>query len=255
MEYYPDTPTSQTYAQFSGATLVLPCLTIGNVGQLALDLLISTFEIPRVGFLDHPYVLPMVGNDAFTPNGSGVLTTSLELFFDKPHDLALIQQRAPVVKGRSKDFAESVRKWAISQGFARVILLYSADASYRRDYQMGARQRRYFGAIPPRSSHSQESLELERETFDITLRPGSLSRTLFDGFEAASLPVTGLAVFCNEGDNIPDAIDMADWLTDILKLLAIPTYEGQQKGGPVEWKFPNSWRLIQGDAFQPSLYQ
>lgn len=52
---------------------------MGNVGQLTVDLVINTLQLPRVGYLDHPAILPLVGNDAFdhTPS-SGFLHTSAE---------------------------------------------------------------------------------------------------------------------------------------------------------------------------------
>jgi proteasome assembly chaperone 2 len=55
-------------------------LTVGNVGQLAIDALVCTFKCGRVGFIDDPLVLPVVGNDPFTPAQSGFLTTKLEGF-------------------------------------------------------------------------------------------------------------------------------------------------------------------------------
>ena len=38
---------------------------MGNVGQLAVDLLINSLQLKRVGYLHHPGLLPLVGNDAF----------------------------------------------------------------------------------------------------------------------------------------------------------------------------------------------
>jgi len=40
-------------------------VSVGNVGQLAVDLLINTWRLPRVGYMDHPALLPLVGNNAF----------------------------------------------------------------------------------------------------------------------------------------------------------------------------------------------
>ena len=63
-------------AAFAGKTLVLPAVSFGNVGQLAVDVLISTAllqEQPgglgstakRVGEFVSRHVLPVVGADAF----------------------------------------------------------------------------------------------------------------------------------------------------------------------------------------------
>ena len=51
-----------------------PAVSIGNVGQLAVDLLVHTLKLTRVGVLDSQYVLPSVGNDAYTESGTGGCT-------------------------------------------------------------------------------------------------------------------------------------------------------------------------------------
>ncbi|KAM7470684.1 hypothetical protein LguiA_008867 [Lonicera macranthoides] len=60
------------------STLLLPALSIGNVGQLAVDLLISSTRAERVGYFDEPNVLPCVGNDAYWPTPQGDLALALE---------------------------------------------------------------------------------------------------------------------------------------------------------------------------------
>ena len=53
-------------------------LSIGNVGQLAVNLLISSSRARRVAYLDEPSVLPCAGNDAFGPDAVGDLALALE---------------------------------------------------------------------------------------------------------------------------------------------------------------------------------
>jgi hypothetical protein len=55
-----------------------PAVSIGNAGQLAVDLLVSTLGVRRAGFLEEPHVLPCVGNDPFGPSAEGKLTVALE---------------------------------------------------------------------------------------------------------------------------------------------------------------------------------
>ena len=55
-----------------------PALSIGNVGQLAVDLLVASTRAERIGYLDTPYVLPCVGNDAYGPVPNGELALPLE---------------------------------------------------------------------------------------------------------------------------------------------------------------------------------
>jgi hypothetical protein len=54
-----------------------PALTLGHIGQLALDAIITTLKLQKVGYIDEPNVLPILSNDAFAAD-QGVLSTSLE---------------------------------------------------------------------------------------------------------------------------------------------------------------------------------
>ena len=57
-----------------------PAISIGNVGQLAIDLLIYNLDLKQVGYLYDCSILPLVGNDPFTSPKiqQGNLVTSAE---------------------------------------------------------------------------------------------------------------------------------------------------------------------------------
>lgn len=44
---------------------------------MAVDLLISTLALPRIGFIEDDHVVPMAGNDTFTTN-QGKLSCAIE---------------------------------------------------------------------------------------------------------------------------------------------------------------------------------
>ncbi|KXZ42832.1 hypothetical protein GPECTOR_115g326 [Gonium pectorale] len=61
----------------------MPAVTYANVGELAIDVLVSTLQPRSLGALESVNVLPAVGNDAYDvgPSGRpGTLSTALELF-------------------------------------------------------------------------------------------------------------------------------------------------------------------------------
>jgi proteasome assembly chaperone 2 len=61
---------------FQDATLILPALSVGNIGQLTGDVLIQTLQLEKVGYLEHPAVVPFAGNDTFSVSqgkGSGFI--------------------------------------------------------------------------------------------------------------------------------------------------------------------------------------
>lgn len=98
-------------------------MTIGNVGQLATDLLISTLRLSRVGFLETTAVLPCAGNDAFS-HQQGNIALSLELYHlqqpDGQLDIYVVQQRSPAAKGCQQRFAEELSEWTCKAGFTEV---------------------------------------------------------------------------------------------------------------------------------------
>lgn len=69
-------PPGSTYSDTEGCSPLLcfvlqPAVSVGNVGQLAVDLLLQGLPLRRVGFLEHPHVLPCAGNDALdAPEGA-----------------------------------------------------------------------------------------------------------------------------------------------------------------------------------------
>ncbi|KAL2927545.1 Proteasome assembly chaperone 2 [Bienertia sinuspersici] len=109
------------------STLVLPALSIGNVGQLAVDLLISSKRAERIGYLDDPYILPCIGNDAFGPLPQGDLALPLEVYDSASNKLTIVQQRSPVVKGMMVQFAQNLADFAVSAGMEHVVVLSSLD--------------------------------------------------------------------------------------------------------------------------------
>lgn len=43
-----------------------PCVSVGNVAQLTVDVIINTLQLARVGHLHHPSLLPLVGSAAYS---------------------------------------------------------------------------------------------------------------------------------------------------------------------------------------------
>lgn len=64
---------------WSGYTFVFPCVSVGNIGQLSTDLLISTIpNIKKAGYLiNNRIVQPIIGYDPYNKN-SNDLCLSIE---------------------------------------------------------------------------------------------------------------------------------------------------------------------------------
>ncbi|XP_077233182.1 clast3-like protein isoform X2 [Tasmannia lanceolata] len=224
------------------STLILPALSIGNVGQLAIDLLISSMRAERIGYLDDPSVLPCVGNDAYGPVPEGDLALSLEAYASPSHALTLIQQRSPIVKGMMVEFAKNLAYFAAAAGKKHVILLSSLDSGRRQkadfssdtqiyylssttmdgidgdcekfgwkrleEYDPDQRRWKYLNSLAEGNS-MPEDFDFEDE-LDDDCYPSLPFAALFSCCKAKGLKVTCILCYCSEGDNIPDAFQLAE---------------------------------------------
>ena len=75
-----------------GATLVLPVVAVGNVAQLAADLLINSLRLPRVARLADDALLPAAGHRGYA-HVEG-LASAMELYAGPGASVAVVQQRA-----------------------------------------------------------------------------------------------------------------------------------------------------------------
>lgn len=64
-------------ADWSDHTFIFASVSIGNIGQLTSDLLISTLQLNKAGYVLSDLVQPIVGHDAFIQN-SNDFSLSLE---------------------------------------------------------------------------------------------------------------------------------------------------------------------------------
>ena len=57
-----------------------PAISVGNVGQLACDLLISSLKLQKIGYFDPELFLPIVGNNPFATSekDKNILSLSCE---------------------------------------------------------------------------------------------------------------------------------------------------------------------------------
>lgn len=103
-----------------GKTLVLPSVSVGNSGTLALDLLLNSPDFSRIGWVYSTDFLPIIGLDALDSQ-SNVLNTPLELF--EGNGLIIMQIRSLCTD--PKGFIDRLLVWGEQQGFLQIIVVGS----------------------------------------------------------------------------------------------------------------------------------
>ncbi|XP_015235993.1 PREDICTED: proteasome assembly chaperone 2 [Cyprinodon variegatus] len=254
-------------AAFKGFTLVMPAVAVGNVGQLAVDLIVSTLNMSRVGYFHTDCLIPMAGNNPYASGKEDAeeLHTPAEVYTEAELKLAVLQIRAPIIQTRTKRFRQQLVSWIKASGFSRTVVLSSSHAYQRDDQQLQGTPLRYL-VTPSLLTASADAFkelswkEMERipafpGVKDADAEPrlcipgGGITKGLYTDSCAENLPVAVLLLFCSEGDNIPDAFALVNHLNDWLHLL-----DGQCQEPNSKWKIPTSWSLLFGGGIPPALF-
>ncbi|XP_068701289.1 proteasome assembly chaperone 2-like [Montipora foliosa] len=262
-----DTDKNDCSANCEEFTLILPAVSIGNVGQLAVDLVISSISDSccRVGYFYDSCLLPVVGNDALTQSdGSrGKLNVSVEVYKSEDQKIVVVQQRAPLLKGCQTEYCEKLITWIKGCHFKQVILISSINATERIDSQLEGSPLRYL--VTPMADHlttlfnetlSWRALE-ERSKFpneseewfkgkEIFCSGGGLTKTFYEACCREGVSLAVLLAFCSEGDNISDAVNLFLYINDWLKLVPRKEVENKFSGDTSNFRIPPSWSLMFG---------
>ncbi|KAJ8412652.1 hypothetical protein AAFF_G00116030 [Aldrovandia affinis] len=257
-------PVESTSPSFKECTLIMPAVSVGNVGQLATDLIISTLNMSRVGHFHTDCLIPMAGNNpyAMSADDSNELCTAAEVYSLPDLKLVVLQIRTPLIQTKHKQFRKLIISWIKSSGFARTVLLSSSHAYQRDDQQIHNTPLRYLLSPAMQRIVSDDLKELQwREMERVALFPGvsdtekrlyipggGFTKGLYTDCCSEDVPLAVVLTFCSEGDNIPDAFALVNHLNDWLHLVAKPSDVSSQ------WRAPWSWRLLFGSGIPPALF-
>ncbi|KYQ94264.1 proteasome assembly chaperone 2 [Tieghemostelium lacteum] len=248
-------------AILQNTTLIWPALTIGNVGQLSVDLLISTLKCKRIGYIIDENIIPIIGNDTYTPNGSGVLSTSIEVYQpqDNKSNITIVQQRAPILEGHVQIFANKLIEWYKKENFRELLFISSTNANKRIDSQLVGDQVRFVKSnglkneslnrilqCNIKETESNVMVDSYGDTVQLGNRLTGLGKELWKISNEQSLSYLCLNLFCSEGDNTLDSMDMAKYISSYLNLF--------DSSKPIDFVIPNSWSLLQGPTYDQALY-
>ncbi|KAJ8880954.1 hypothetical protein PR048_017427 [Dryococelus australis] len=248
---------------FKGYSFILPSVSVGNVGQLAVDLILSSLTAVKVGYVLHPAILPVVGSDPYDLQSSSFMI-GCEIFAVENLKLLFMQIRSPLIKQLRNDFLLKLVKWIQKMECAEVIMLTSSYEYERSDEQIRGTPLRYLMTANLFSKHEERIAQLgwkeleKRRCADITtlgssigeklcIPGGGFAKVLFDMCTKQEISSAILLKFCSEGDNIPDSVLLADYWNDLVRIVP-QTISGDR------WRFPPSWKHLFGNAPVEELY-
>ncbi|XP_042317864.1 proteasome assembly chaperone 2 isoform X2 [Sceloporus undulatus] len=253
---------------FKGSTLLMPAVSVGNVGQLAVDLIISTLDISKVGYFYTDCLVPMTGNNPYatTEENATELCINAEVYALPSKELVVLQLRSPFIKNKYRPFCQTILAWVKSCGFARIVLLSSSHAYQRNDQQLHGTSLRYLlSSVVEKTIESTLKKLNGKELEQVAAFPGvnddekvfhipggGITKLLFTESCSKGIPMVVLLKFCSEGDNIPDALTLADYLNEWLHLTATQNESSSIKSS--RWKIPSSWKLLFGSGLPPALF-
>uniref|UniRef100_A0A8C3IXW5 Proteasome assembly chaperone 2 n=1 Tax=Chrysemys picta bellii TaxID=8478 RepID=A0A8C3IXW5_CHRPI len=191
--------------------------------------------MPKVGYFYTDCLVPMVGNNPFATaeENSTELSINAEVYSLPAKKLVVLQIRSPLVKNKYRSFCQTLLSWVKSSRCAKVILLSSSHAYQRDDQQLHGTPLRYLlsPAIQKTAGDLMQRLnwkEMEKvaaypgvNDADMVLRipGGGITTLLFSESCSNGIQMAVLLKFCSEGDNIPDALALVNYLNEWLQLI------------------------------------
>ncbi|XP_053984919.1 proteasome assembly chaperone 2 [Hylaeus volcanicus] len=234
--------------------LIIPSVAVGNVGQLSIDLLISSLNLCKIGSMWNPAFIPISGHDPYDKH-SNSLCTAADFYLGTSCKVILLQLRSPNV-GDSTDFFDELTQFIHQRKISKIIILTS---SY--DYEQFDRSDTSLRYLSSDNSllnneklletlcwkkHSRKTLMESSGSYCIP--GGGFANGLYEYLKSMKIPCTVLFCYCSEGDNVHDALILVKGLNQWLNLLEIST------DGGINVTYPPSWEYLFGNPPSSEIY-
>lgn len=249
-------PISGHIVDWTGFTVIIPSVSVANVPQLAVDLLISNLlqrnQAQLVGRIRSPCLRPIAGPnpyDIFSAHPS----SSCEVYVTSAYRAVILQVRTPPYSETRKLFSQKLAEWIRDQGFGTILLLTSSFAQCLTELDLDnpGQVIKYMTGVQAAGSESEEVLqqhEVRPQTTNTPAGPvhipgSGFGYSLFQILKEAGHNVVMLVHYCSEGDNRPDA----------QKLVRV-VGNGLLGVEDVKWVEPVSWNNMFGSEIRSDIF-
>lgn len=239
-------------SDLADSTLIIPSISIGNIPQLANDLLIHSLNFIKIGSLNDTYLYPFASPiDTLADIGQKKgISTAVEVYHNKELKLTIIQQRSPIISGCTKTYVNEVILPFIKETkMLKFLILDSSDAGLVENLSPGTIDFYTNEDLLNKSLETLkiglgEAIQLRNDDYSHSSYIRSLIMYLHSGDLSADFEVNVLVSYVYEGDNFFDGEHLANKTIEVLNL------------SPIEnWIRPRSWSGVFGDRQVPNAME
>lgn len=203
----------------SNYTMVIPSVSVGNVGQLAVDLLITSLNMKKVGTIWHPAILPSVGSDPFFAQKDTVCT-ACEMYANETQKIAAIQLRSGLEFEKAVSFFQELTICLKNTLNIKNVIILTTTFAHEM-HNISPNTFRYIS--------NQEHTEWTQNLNIPKIEPSSNGKYIVHGAGFAiklyeyliaetEFKCSVIVKYTSEGDNRPDAVAMLELLQKILNI-------------------------------------
>ncbi|XP_041982757.1 proteasome assembly chaperone 2 [Aricia agestis] len=220
-----------------GYTVIIPSVAVGNVGQLACDLLISSLRMKKIASLYTPALIPVLGQDPYDQKSNN-LCGSCDMYKSEKELIIVVQIRAPLMCKYARKFLESLANHFQKIQIRDIVILTSSFAHEKKNIMSSPF--RFLGtSVYEKNLRSINIPEHESVDDELRIYGGGFACLFYKICKEKSLPCIVLYKYCSEGDNIPDAYEMVYFLNSLNAIFS-------EKDVNAQLIQPVSWKLLFG---------
>eukprot|EP01084_Bolivina_argentea_P253097 425037_1 len=254
------------------ATLVMPSVGVGNIGQIAMDILLTTLlaqqRIVKIGYINDRNVVCGVGNNGIIPKPKrkrkktieGRITAAVEVYWYKECNVVFIQQRCSVRMGGRGEFVDGLMQFINKYQFDKVVLLTSEYITKRNDFETknGVKMVYYHSDkfdvnvmktlkwIPSKVQADGDSKE---EEFNVIGH--GITRKLYKECVECEQSVVVVCQYSEDGDNTKES-EM--YLQNVVRLIDTLGQSQDKLSDIKKWKYPYSLSFANGGKLPNGIY-